>query len=101
MLRIKAASCANFRGNHCGIPRRSRMVGVGLGGRCICLVHAVTDVGGGRDLPAGLFCRHLDADGYSYSAVVDYWRMHGQPNQTDADRNGVPVIGRKRLRSQR
>ncbi|MFG1907257.1 hypothetical protein [Kribbella sp. NPDC048928] len=47
----------------------------------------------GRDvrvLPAGLFCRDLDAKGYSYVAAVDYWRLHGQPNQMDADRNGIP-----------
>lgn len=43
-----------------------------------------------RALPAGLFCRDLNARGYSYSAAVDYWRMHGQPNQMDADRNGIP-----------
>ncbi|MEU4196504.1 hypothetical protein AB0E69_31675 [Kribbella sp. NPDC026611] len=43
-----------------------------------------------RSLPAGLFCRDLDARGYSYVAAIDYWRMHGQPNQMDADRNGIP-----------
>lgn len=43
-----------------------------------------------RALPAGLFCRDLHAGGYSYTAAVDYWRAHGQPNQMDADRNGVP-----------
>jgi hypothetical protein len=48
---------------------------------------AVKDV---RSLPAGLFCRDLDAKGYSYVAAVDYWRLHGQPDQMDADRNGIP-----------
>ena len=43
-----------------------------------------------RTLPAGLFCRDLSAQGYSYSAAVDYWRMHGQTNDMDADRNGIP-----------
>lgn len=43
-----------------------------------------------RTLPAGWFCRDLNAQGYSYVAAVDYWRMHGQPNQMDADRNGIP-----------
>jgi hypothetical protein len=43
-----------------------------------------------RGLPAGLFCRDLNARGYSYVAAIDYWRMHGQPNQMDADRNGIP-----------
>jgi hypothetical protein len=43
-----------------------------------------------RALPAGLFCRDLDSRGYSYTAAVDYWRMHGQPNQMDIDLNGIP-----------
>lgn len=43
-----------------------------------------------RALPAGLFCRDLKAKGYSYVAAIDYWRLHGQPNQMDADRNGIP-----------
>ena len=43
-----------------------------------------------RTEPAGLFCRDLSARGYSYSAAVDYWRAHGDPNQMDADRNGIP-----------
>lgn len=43
-----------------------------------------------RSLGAGLFCRDLNAQGYSYAAAVDYWRAHGQPNQMDADANGVP-----------
>ncbi len=45
------------------------------------------DVG---SLPAGLFCRDLKAKGYSYVAAIDYWRLHGQPDQMDADRNGIP-----------
>jgi hypothetical protein len=47
-------------------------------------------IGDVRSLPAGLFCRDLNAKGYSYVAAVDYWRLHGQPNQMDADRNGIP-----------
>jgi hypothetical protein len=43
-----------------------------------------------RSLPAGLFCRDLKAKGYNYVAAIDYWRLHGQPNQMDADRNGIP-----------
>ncbi len=43
-----------------------------------------------RNLAAGLFCRDLMARGFSYAAATDYWRMHGQPNQMDADRNGIP-----------
>lgn len=41
-------------------------------------------------LPAGLYCRDLNARQYSYVAAVTYWRAHGQPNQMDADRNGIP-----------
>jgi len=48
---------------------------------------AVSDV---RSLPAGLFCRDLNAKGYSYVAAVDYWRLHGQPDRMDADLNGIP-----------
>ncbi len=40
--------------------------------------------------PAGLLCRDLEGRGFSYSAAVDYWRHHGQPNRMDADRNGIP-----------
>ncbi|TCO24571.1 excalibur calcium-binding domain-containing protein [Kribbella steppae] len=47
-------------------------------------------VGDVRALPAGLFCRDLKAKGFSYVAAIDYWRLHGQTNQMDADRNGIP-----------
>src|SRR5882757_9784860 len=47
-------------------------------------------VGDVRSLAGGLFCRDLNAKGYSYVAAIDYWRLHGQPNQMDADRNGIP-----------
>lgn len=40
--------------------------------------------------PAGQFCRDLRALGYSYSAAVDYWRAHGQPDRMDADKDGIP-----------
>lgn len=43
-----------------------------------------------RSQPPGLFCRDLRAKGFSYSAAVDYWRNNGQPDQMDADRNGIP-----------
>lgn len=51
---------------------------------------ASTGPGDVRDLSPGLFCRDLKADSYSYSAAVDYWRMHGQPERMDADLNGIP-----------
>ncbi|MGW7681201.1 hypothetical protein ACWGID_10705 [Kribbella sp. NPDC054772] len=43
-----------------------------------------------RELPAGMFCRDLKAQGLGYAAAVDYWYLHGQPKQMDADRNGIP-----------
>ncbi|MFF1819660.1 hypothetical protein ACFVWG_20330 [Kribbella sp. NPDC058245] len=51
------------------------------------LPKAIGDV---RSLSAGLFCRDLKSKGYSYVAAIDYWRLHGQPDQMDADRNGIP-----------
>lgn len=47
-------------------------------------------IGDVRQETSGLFCRDLEARGYSYSAAVDYWRINGQPNQMDADKNGIP-----------
>ena len=41
-------------------------------------------------LPAGLYCRDLAAQGYSFSAAVTYWRTEGQPDRMDSDRNGIP-----------
>lgn len=49
-----------------------------------------TIVGDVRAQPDGLFCRDLRAKGFSYSAAVDYWRMHGQPDRLDADKDGIP-----------
>lgn len=43
-----------------------------------------------RELPVGLLCRDLKKRGYGYPAAVDYWRIHGQPQRLDADRNGIP-----------
>lgn len=51
---------------------------------------ATSPIGDVREAPSGLFCRDLSAMGYSYAAAVDYWRVHGQPNRMDADRNGIP-----------
>lgn len=49
-----------------------------------------TALGDVRTQPAGLFCRDLRAKGFSYTAAVDYWRIQGQPNQLDADKDGIP-----------
>ncbi len=43
-----------------------------------------------RELPVGLLCRDLKQRGYGYAAAVDYWRIQGQPQRLDADRNGIP-----------
>ena len=51
---------------------------------------APSGIGDVLDQPAGLFCRDLRSEGYSYSAAVDYWRHHGQPDRMDADLDGVP-----------
>lgn len=40
--------------------------------------------------PAGLLCRDLMGRGFSYTAAVDYWNHHGQPDRMDADVNGIP-----------
>ena len=40
--------------------------------------------------PAGLFCRDLDANGYSYAEAVTYWEHHGRPAQMDASGMGIP-----------
>jgi len=55
-------------------------------------VAPATPVGPGDVLtePVGLLCKDLNAKGYSYSASVDYWRAHGQPDNMDADKNGIP-----------
>jgi hypothetical protein len=42
-------------------------------------------------LPGGLFCRDLNAQGFSYSEAVDYWFLHGAPDQMDEDLNGSPA----------
>jgi len=49
-----------------------------------------TPVGDVRQAAEGLLCRDLHDRGYSYSASVDYWRLWGQPNRMDADKNGIP-----------
>ena len=47
-------------------------------------------IGEVRQAPAGLLCKDLNAQGYSYSDAVDYWRVNGQPDRMDADKNGIP-----------
>jgi len=47
-------------------------------------------IGDVRSAAPDLFCRDLKALGYSYSAAVDYWRLYGQPNRMDEDKNGIP-----------
>lgn len=47
-------------------------------------------VGDVAALEPGLFCRDLNARGFSYSAAVEYWRNNGYTDQMDIDRNGIP-----------
>jgi hypothetical protein len=42
------------------------------------------------DEPPGLYCRDLNAKGYSYADAVRYWEHHGRPSQMDATGNGIP-----------
>jgi hypothetical protein len=49
-----------------------------------------TGPGDVRGIATGLFCRDIQARGDSYSAAVDHWRLHGQPNRMDIDLNGIP-----------
>ncbi len=51
---------------------------------------APAPIGDVRAAPTNLLCKDLAAQGYSYAAAVDYWRVNGQPNRMDADRNGIP-----------
>ena len=50
----------------------------------------VAPIGDVRSAAPDLLCRDLKALGYSYSAAVDYWRLYGQPNRMDEDKNGIP-----------
>lgn len=43
-----------------------------------------------RSLRAGLYCQDLRNGSFSYAAAFQYWRLHGNPVQMDADRNGIP-----------
>lgn len=45
---------------------------------------------GVQDLPAGLFCRDLNAMGYTYADAVGYWNVWGQPDRMDEDLDGFP-----------
>lgn len=41
-------------------------------------------------LPAGLFCRDLSAQGFSYAEAVAYWQREGRPSRMDATGDGRP-----------
>lgn len=49
-----------------------------------------TTLPGVEHLATGLFCRDLDAAGYTYGEAVTYWVREGSPNRMDADHNGIP-----------
>jgi len=48
------------------------------------------DDDGDGGLASGLFCRDLNAMGYSYADAVGYWNVWGQPDRMDEDLNGYP-----------
>jgi hypothetical protein len=41
-------------------------------------------------LAAGLFCRDIEAAGYSFDQALAYWVREGTPSRMDADGNGIP-----------
>ena len=41
-------------------------------------------------LEPGLFCRDLNARGFSYAEAVAYWESEGRPSRMDASNNGIP-----------
>jgi hypothetical protein len=41
-------------------------------------------------LRRGLFCRDLRRMGYPYGDALKYWNYWGQPDNMDADLNGIP-----------
>jgi hypothetical protein len=56
----------------------------------VIALDAQTALGQLTDLPPGLFCRDLQAAGWTARNAVDYWFYWGRPDQMDADHNGVP-----------
>lgn len=42
------------------------------------------------NLPSGLLCRDLKAQGYTWANAIDYWNYWGQPDNMDIDLNGIP-----------
>jgi hypothetical protein len=41
-------------------------------------------------LAGGLFCRDVNAAGYSFDQALAYWVRDGRPDRMDADDNGIP-----------
>jgi hypothetical protein len=41
-------------------------------------------------LRGGYYCRDLKRFGYSYGEALRYWRYWGEPDNMDADLNGIP-----------
>ena len=41
-------------------------------------------------LAGGLFCRDVEAAGYSFDQALAYWVREGRPDRMDADGNGMP-----------
>lgn len=43
-----------------------------------------------RSLRSGYYCRDLKRLGYSYGEALSYWRYWDEPDNMDADLNGIP-----------
>jgi hypothetical protein len=41
-------------------------------------------------LRSGLYCRDLKRLGYTYGQALQYWEYWGEPDNMDADLNGIP-----------
>jgi hypothetical protein len=95
---VSAAMCADQQNSTLPITQSAYEIakayyGWQFGVDPTCDVTATTAPVGPGDvsaLPPGLHCRDLFAQGYSYSAAVEYWRLHGQTNEMDVDHNGIP-----------
>jgi hypothetical protein len=71
-------------------PRRVLAVcvlGIALAGAVAPAAEARRKV---TSLPGGLSCKTLKARGYSYGQALQYWELWDEPDNMDADLNGIP-----------
>ncbi len=73
-------------------PRR--VFAIGIIGLALALATAMSPAAEARrrvtSLPGGLSCKSIKARGYSYADAVTYWEYWGEPDNMDADLNGIP-----------